>query len=246
MQGEQRVLRRHLTRSRRNIALATAIAALSTLSTASAATAGGGPVAPVPPEDDVAEWFDEVDPAMVVDKSADCMAGATDTVFYRGDRIVMRPTTVMTDGAVRTAVNNALNGIYGTPRRRGPRRWSGSSSRSRPRARRSSRCSRCRSSPRSDGEPHDVVDLARSLRHEPGIQSAPDYGLITHRRHTASSGRRAIRRPITGLTPPRRTSDWSGFRSEPGSRSRSTTSGSRPCARRVAERHPALLASTTS
>ena len=105
MQGDSRVRRRHLTRSRRNVVLATAIAAMSTLSTTSAVTAGGGPVAPLPPQDDVAEWFDEVDPAMVVDKSADCMAGATDTVFYRGDRVVMRPTTAMSDAAVRTAVS---------------------------------------------------------------------------------------------------------------------------------------------
>ena len=62
----------------------------------------------------MAEWFDEVDPAMVVDQSTDCMAGATDTVFYRGDRIVMRPTTTMLDADVKSAVNVALNGIYGT------------------------------------------------------------------------------------------------------------------------------------
>ena len=97
MQGESRVQRRHLTRSRRNVALATAIAAVSTL----AATAGGRPVSGRAPEDDVAEWFDEVDPAMVVDKSADCMAGTTETVFYRGDRIVMRPTTTMSDADVK-------------------------------------------------------------------------------------------------------------------------------------------------
>ena len=77
------------------MALATAIAAVSTL----AATTGGGPVTAVAPEDDVAEWFDEVDPAMVVDKSADCMSGTPATVFYRGDRIVMRPTTAMADDA---------------------------------------------------------------------------------------------------------------------------------------------------
>ena len=115
MQGdlriERRVLRRHTTRSRRSVALATAIAAVSTL----AATAGGGPVTAVAPDDDVAEWFGEVDPAMVVDKSSDCMDGATDTTFYRGDRIVMRPTTAMSDVAVRDAVDAALNGIYGTP-----------------------------------------------------------------------------------------------------------------------------------
>ena len=92
----------------------------------------------------MAEWFDEVDPAMVVDKSADCMAGATDTGFYRGDRIVMRPTTAMSDAAVRTAVNTALNGIYGDP----TATWATTVERIKfpqpPRARRSSRCSRCR------------------------------------------------------------------------------------------------------
>ena len=56
------------------MAFATAIAAVSTL----AATTGGGPVTAVGPEDDVAEWFDEVDPAMVVDNSADCMTGTPD------------------------------------------------------------------------------------------------------------------------------------------------------------------------
>ena len=180
MQGEQRVLRRHLTRSRRNIALGNCDRCLVDVVDATAATVGGGPVAPVPPEDDVAEWFDEVDPAMVVDKSADCMAGAPDTVFYRGDRIVMRPTTTMTDAAVRTAVNTALNGIYGTST---ATTWATTveriSSRCRYRVRRSGRCSRCRSSRGPMGRRIHVVELARALRHEPGIESAPDYGLST-------------------------------------------------------------------
>jgi subtilase family protein len=177
MQGELRMERRRapmLARSRRRVAVATAIAALSTLSaTAGVAhvNAAGGAAG------DVAEWFDEVNSVMVVDQSADCMDGATDVVFYRGDRIVMRPATTMSDGDVKQAVNNALNGIYGGP----PKSWATTVERitfpQPPSGPAIKPVLSVSLSPLVGGVPHAVVELARQLRHEPGIESSPDYGL---------------------------------------------------------------------
>ncbi len=112
MYGESGMERRRRTRRHRKVALVTAIAGLSTLS----ATAGGRLVnAGGNATSDVAEWVDEVDPATVVDQSTDCMAGATDVAFYRGDRIVLR--SGMSDADARTAVNNALHWRVRRPER---------------------------------------------------------------------------------------------------------------------------------
>jgi Subtilase family len=174
---EPRRLARHQARSRRTVVLATAIAAMSTLSaTAGVAhvNAAGGAAG------DVAEWFDEVNSVMVVDQSGDCMDDATDVVFYRGDRIVMRPSTVMADVDVKKAVNNALNGIYGTP----GAKWATSVERivfpqpdSAPAIKDVLSVSLKPLPDDFSREDHDIVGLARSLRREPGIESSPDYGL---------------------------------------------------------------------
>lgn len=181
------------------MAVATAIAAVSTL----AATTGGGPVTAVEPEDDVAEWFDEVDPAMVVDTSADCMTGTPTTVFYRGDRIVMRPATAMSDGAVKDAVDNALNGMYGTSTGKD---WATTVERiefPQPGGPVIRPVLSVSLAPRSDGQPHEVVELARELRRDPtSIPSSPDYGLTTATPYSFFWPR-GYPRPIDKLTPPR-------------------------------------------
>ena len=57
--------------------------------------------------------------------------------------------------------------------------------------------------PRSDGEPHEVVELARELRRDPtSIPSAPDYGLVTATPYSFFWPR-GYPRPIDKLTPPR-------------------------------------------
>ena len=110
MYGESSMERRRRGRSRRNVALVTAIAGLSMLS----ATAGGRLVnAGGSATSDVAEWVDEVDPSTVVDQSEDCMVGASDAAFYRHDRVVLR--SGMADADAKKAVNDALHGIYGGP-----------------------------------------------------------------------------------------------------------------------------------
>ena len=50
-------------------------------------------------------------PAVTIDQSTGCMAGATDAVAYRNDRIVLRTTA--TNPAVTATVNTTLNGMYG-------------------------------------------------------------------------------------------------------------------------------------
>ena len=64
-----------------------------------------------PTETDVMAWLDAVDPAITVDQSANCMAGATDAVAYRNDRIVLR--TGANDVNVKNTVNFKLNQMYG-------------------------------------------------------------------------------------------------------------------------------------
>ncbi|MGH9132483.1 MAG: S8 family serine peptidase, partial [Ilumatobacteraceae bacterium] len=146
-----------------------AVSALSATAGGAFVNAGGGATG------DVAEWFDEVDPGMVVDQSSDCMAGATDAVFYDGNTIVLR--SGISDAAARTAVNGALQGIYGGP----SVSWATTVERitfPQPPAGPGIKPVLAVSlSPRSDGAPHPVVELARALRVEPGIESSPDYGL---------------------------------------------------------------------
>jgi hypothetical protein len=189
--------RRRRSRRRRNVVLVTAIAGLSTLS----ATAGGRLVnAGGSATSDVAEWVDEVDPATVVDQSTDCMAGATDVAFYRGDRIVMRST--MSDNAAKAAVNNALNGIYGGPavtwataveRITFPQPPSGPGIKP---------VLSVSLAPRPGGIPHAVVALARRLRHDPGAESSPDYVAVPSTPYSAFWPH-GHPRPISALTPPR-------------------------------------------
>ncbi len=197
MYGEARMQRRHLSRRRRNVALATAVAGLSTLS----ATTGGEFVhAGGSATGDVAEWVDEVDPATVVDQSTDCMAGATDAAFYRGDRIVLR--SGISDADARTAVNTALHWVYGGPsvswattveRITFPQPPSGPGIKP---------VLSVSLSPRSDGAPHDVVALARRLWHEPGLEAGPDYVLTPSTPYTAFWPK-GYPKPISTLTPPR-------------------------------------------
>ncbi len=57
--------------------------------------------------------------------------------------------------------------------------------------------------PRSDGQPHEVVELARELRRDPtSIPSSPDYGLTTATPYSFFWPR-GYPRPIDKLTPPR-------------------------------------------
>ena len=197
MNGETRLERRRLWRSRRVVALATAIAGLSTLS----ATAGSGLVdAGGSATSDVAEWVDEVDPATVVDQSLNCMAGATDAAFYRGDRIVMRST--MSDGAARNAVNNALQGIYGgafVPWATTVERITFPQPPSGPGIKPVLSVSLARG---GGAIPHAVVALARRLRHDPGTESSPDY-VVTPATPYSAFWPHGDPRPISSLTPPR-------------------------------------------
>jgi hypothetical protein len=125
-------------------------------------------------ETDVMAWLDAVDPAITVDQSANCMAGATDAVAYRNDRIVLR--TGANDVSVRNTVNFKLNQMYGgatfnyvgpieritfpnTPPANTP----------------VVPVLSVTLVPRTGGAPHDILGLARRLRSESGQIAGPDY-----------------------------------------------------------------------
>src|SRR4029078_4452641 len=63
---------------------------------------------------DVMAWLDAVDPAITVDQSTNCMAGATDAVAYRNDRIVLR--TSASNATAAGVVTAQLNPLRATPR----------------------------------------------------------------------------------------------------------------------------------
>ncbi len=123
-------------------------------------------------EVDVMAWLDDVSPAIAVDQSTDCMAGATDAVAYRNDRIVVR--TNASNNSVTTVVNNTLHGIYGNgidyagPIERitfptppgGPAIVPVLS---------------VTLHPRGGGLQHDILGLARNLRNDSAKIASPDY-----------------------------------------------------------------------
>jgi hypothetical protein len=150
-------------------------------------------------EVDTMAWLAAVSPAVTVDQSNNCMAGATDAVAYRNDRIVLRTTAP--NAIVTTTVNNTLHALYGnminyagpietitfpTPPG-GPAIVPVVS---------------VTLLPRGGGLHHDILGLARHLRNDSGKTASPDYantfdGPYTH---YFPYGYPAI---TSALTPPR-------------------------------------------
>ena len=115
-------------------------------------------------------------PAIKIDQSTNCMAGATDAVAYRNDRIVLR--TGATNPSVKNTVNNKLHQMYGG----GPSTTSGRSSGSRSPLPPVGHTDRPRvvghaAAHDPSGAPHDILGLARRLRNESGKIASPDYAL---------------------------------------------------------------------
>jgi len=169
----QRAPQRAPRRARRTRALlcAATLGLLAPLVVADTAAAG------TPTEVDVMAWLDATDPAMVIDQSANCMAGATDAVAYRGDRIVVR--TGASNNATRAAINSRLNLIYGTP---AGTNWVVSIERITfpvvPPATVITPVLVGTLVPRPGGAPHDILGLARRLRSESHVVAGPDYALV--------------------------------------------------------------------
>jgi hypothetical protein len=182
----------------RTIVVTTAAAVLASVATV--ATVAGSGVRAEETENDVAEWISEVDPEMVVDESGDCMAGATDPVYYHGNRIVLR--SAMSDNAARTVVNNALQSINGGP----SVAWATTVERITfphpPVGPQIKPVLSVSLAPRPDGKPHPVVALARALRLDPGVESSPDIAL-TPAVPYSFFWPNGYPRPVADVTPPR-------------------------------------------
>jgi hypothetical protein len=152
---------------RRRITTTTAIAAVA----CSALIVTGSASAGTATETDVMAWLDAVDPAITVDQSANCMAGATDAVAYRNDRIVLRTNAANATAA--NVVNAKLNQMYGTtgvP-------YTGAVERitfpnTPPANTPVTPVLSITLTPRPGGLPHDILGLAQRLRHE-SMQSLP-------------------------------------------------------------------------
>jgi len=128
-------------------------------------------------ETDVMAWLDAVDPAITVDQSTNCMAGATDAVAYRNDRIVLR--TSASSATAAGVVNAKLNQMYattGVP-------YTGAVERitfpnTPPANTPVTPVLSITLVPRPGGAPHDILGLARRLRHESMQFASPDYALV--------------------------------------------------------------------
>ena len=151
-------------RASRTIAVATVF--LGTLGITHSASAG------TPTEADEMAWLDDVSPAVTIDQSTGCMAGATDAVAYRNDRIVLR--TSVANPAVTATVNTTLNGMYG-----GNLNYVGPIERitfpTPPGGPAIVDVVSVTLMPRPSGAPHDILGLARHLRNDSGKIASPDY-----------------------------------------------------------------------
>ena len=150
-------------------------------------------------EVDVMAWLDDVSPAIAVDHSTDCMAGATDAVAYRNDRIVVR--TNASNNSVTTVVNNTLHGLYGNgidyagPIERitfptppgGPAIVPVLS---------------VPLHPRGGGLQHNILGLARNLRNDSAKIASPDYAQTSDGPYTHYFPF-GYPEKTTSLTPPR-------------------------------------------
>ncbi len=146
---------------------------LATL-TMAALAASGSVGAGTSTEVDVMDWLADVSPAVTVDQSNECMVGATDPVAYRNDRIVLRSST--SNANVTVLVNARLNAMYGTV--------------GTPYVDAVERITFPKTPPanasvvpvlsvslnaRPGGAAHQIVRMARLIREQDGIPTAPDY-----------------------------------------------------------------------
>jgi Subtilase family len=131
-------------------------------------------------ETDVMAWLDDVSPAITIDRSTNCMPGATpmatqstDAVAYRNDRIVIRSGA--SNPTVAGIVDSKLDTMYSTPghvyvgpieRITFPTPPGGAAI---------TPVLSVTLLPRPGGLPHQIVALARRLRSESGTIGSPDY-----------------------------------------------------------------------
>ena len=172
-----------------------AVAAIVCATLGVTGSAGAGTATEV----DVMAWLDAVDPGDQDRSVQHCMAGATDAVAYRLDRIVVR--TNATNPSITATINNTLQGMYGPffnyvdaiERITFPLPPSGPPLVA---------VVSVTLKPRPSGAPHDILGLARHLRNDSGKIASPDYGMSTTGR-TPTTSPPATRRTSSALTPPR-------------------------------------------
>jgi hypothetical protein len=149
-------------------------------------------------ETSVMAWLDAVSPAIRIDQSNNCMAGATDAVAYRNDRIVIRSSDA--NNTVAAAVNSALHGLYAnnvnyvgpieritfpTPPNNAP----------------IVDVLSITLTPRGNGTQHDILGLARKLR-ESHWPASPDYA-VSSSSHNGFYQPHGSPRWVAATTPPR-------------------------------------------
>ncbi|MEP7112174.1 MAG: S8/S53 family peptidase [Ilumatobacteraceae bacterium] len=170
-------------------------------------------------EIDVMAWLDAVDPAIQIDQSNNCMAGATDAVAYRNDRIVLRSSASAT--SAKNTVNLKLNQMYGGP----AFNYVGGIERitfpnTPPLNTPVVDVLSVTLVPRPGGAPHDILGLARRLRHESGQIASPDVALTPSGPygHYWPDGppikTSTLTQPRTGLVPPIMTPIGTGVKVE--------------------------------
>ena len=169
-------MKSHRPPSRHRLARALTIAGFA----CGAICATGSADAGTATETDVMAWLDDVSPAITIDRSTNCMPGATptatqstDAVAYRNDRIVIRSGA--SNSTIAGIVNAKLNTMYSTigvpyvgpiERILFPTPPGGAAI---------TPVLSVSLLPRHGGAAHDILGLARRLRSESGQTSAPDY-----------------------------------------------------------------------
>ncbi|MEP7115837.1 MAG: S8/S53 family peptidase [Ilumatobacteraceae bacterium] len=152
-------------------------------------------------EASVMTWLDAVSPAIAIDQSNNCMGGASDAVAYRNDRIVLRSSAL--NNSVKSSVNGVLDTMYVTPNvdyiGAGPiERITFPPPPSGPKF---VDVLSVPLLPRSNGQPHDILRLARKLR-ESHIPASPDYAVASSN-HNSFYQPHGSPRWVAAPTPPR-------------------------------------------
>ncbi len=128
-------------------------------------------------ETDVMAWLDQVDPAITIDQSNECMVGATDPVAYRNDRIVLR--SGLTNSGAATLVNARLNAVYGTAAVSYVDSIERITFPNTPPANMPvTPVLSVTLNPRPGGAAHEVVRASRAIREQDRFPASPDYALM--------------------------------------------------------------------
>jgi hypothetical protein len=163
-------------------------------------TAGAVAAAPNASQADISAFIDDTFSEAVVDDSPQCGGAGHEPVAYRHDRIVLR--TTRTNAQAAGVVTSALNTIYGAA----AGSWVAAVERiafpTPPAGPAIVPVLSVTLAPRPAGALHDVVRLARHLRHDPGVEASPDY-VLSPAGPYSFFWPNGYPVPVASLTPPR-------------------------------------------